>query len=407
MSNYVMLSMEYSKAKQYLKIINHNNRKSKVDYLKNDNEKKYGNNIEKSFSTLEELQEKRKKQAKPKQYRRNNENEICEFILGFSEEQFKKCSKEEVFNLSIKLMEQIKAKWGFEPMEISFHLDEGKGDKTNVHAHLVFYNFNFEKNKSVLRKLTKKDFREFQDSAGNQFKELDFQRGKSKEETMIEHQKPQEYKNYKELKKTIDKEIQELKNIRDEIIKAKQQEAKTKEEKQAIEQDLKTIRTKMEQLRKYAKSEAQQTIDKTDRTFFNHLNEEDLKTKIAKKIYNSLLVSVDLYELQEQKEKIQELEQVIEKIKIEHQKEILIAKQYIENGKRESIELRKTIQEQEKEIKSLENNLEGTRKRIKTYELYLKDNNYLEEKMKENKEKEQKTQIWRPFRISCQHPIVE
>lgn len=84
-------------------------------------------------------------------------------------------------------MKELQDKYGFTPIGVNLHLDEGyineKNEvKFNVHAHCVAFNYDFEKGKSVLRNLRKKDFQDMQTLAQDSFKKvgLDFVRGKEK-----------------------------------------------------------------------------------------------------------------------------------------------------------------------------------------------------------------------------------
>lgn len=56
---------------------------------------------------------------------------------------------------------EIKDKYGFEPLRYDFHLDEGHTDengvfKRNIHFHLQFYNYDFNKKLSPLKNIQKK-----------------------------------------------------------------------------------------------------------------------------------------------------------------------------------------------------------------------------------------------------------
>lgn len=87
-------------------------------------------------------------------------------------------------------MQEMKKTYGLEPVGFKFHLDEGhikNGLKRNVHAHVVFYNYDFEKGVSPWRSLKKKDFSTFQDIAAKAFERAGFERGLSKENTNKKH----------------------------------------------------------------------------------------------------------------------------------------------------------------------------------------------------------------------------
>ena len=59
--------------------------------------------------------------------------------------------------------------------------------KRNVHAHVVFYNYDFEKSVSPWRSLKKKDFSNFQNIAAKAFERAGFERGVSREHTSKKH----------------------------------------------------------------------------------------------------------------------------------------------------------------------------------------------------------------------------
>ena len=92
-----------------------------------------------------------------------------------------------------KFAKDMKQKYGFTPLQISLHCDEGHVEnevvKLNVHAHVTFFNYDFEKERSVLRNLHKQDFRDIQDLAQKSFQSvnLDFKRGVGKEITGKKH----------------------------------------------------------------------------------------------------------------------------------------------------------------------------------------------------------------------------
>jgi len=107
---------------------------------------------------------------------------------------------------------KMKKEFGLEPIGYKFHLDEGHikqfeayqnqqdrlakglvpaGEKLieksdlirNIHAHVLFYNFDFEKKISPWRKISKKQTSQMQDIAHECFKRAGFERGISKEIT--------------------------------------------------------------------------------------------------------------------------------------------------------------------------------------------------------------------------------
>ncbi len=77
----------------------------------------------------------------------------------------------------------------------NFHKPKNGNVKYNVHAHVIFLNYDFDKSKTVLRSLYKKDWANMQDVAQKSFNthNLDFIRGVPKEETKKEHLERNDY----------------------------------------------------------------------------------------------------------------------------------------------------------------------------------------------------------------------
>lgn len=238
--NLLSVNLKYYKAGEINRISDHNNRISKIDYLlekenilfnnvdviykhfndeTNINNKylfntgEYENQKDQineynlknknngdllKFETLNLLQRKRLIQAKNKSYTKKSENEIIEMVIALSEDQAK-----EYLNNGIDLTKgfdkfalNLQETYGFTPIGLSFHLDEGyvaahddiennikKGDvKYNIHAHLVVLNYDFDRERSVLRNMKKQDMRDLQDLCEKSFQSvnLDFKRGVSK-----------------------------------------------------------------------------------------------------------------------------------------------------------------------------------------------------------------------------------
>jgi len=129
---------------------------------------------------------------------RKDSNTYIDCAVAFSLDQWEKLERENdpevVKNIMSRMtrnfMAECRAQLGFEPISFEFHLDEGhkKNElKRNVHAHVQFYNFDFEKKKAPLRKMKKGDFSVFQDIAAKAFKNAGFERGISKEITKKRH----------------------------------------------------------------------------------------------------------------------------------------------------------------------------------------------------------------------------
>jgi hypothetical protein len=89
--------------------------------------------------------------------------------------------KDQIMACARTFSESLKSKHGFEPMSISLHLDEGyfhEGEFVpNVHMHINFFNFDFERLVQPQRTMKRHHFSELQDLAGAAFAPLGFERG--------------------------------------------------------------------------------------------------------------------------------------------------------------------------------------------------------------------------------------
>lgn len=98
---------------------------------------------------------------------------------------------------AMNLSGKIKKEFGLTPMGVHFHVDEGRTENgefiCNYHAHMTFFNFNFETLEQPLRKMKRNAFSKLQDFAGEAFAPLGFERGQSKEITGKKHLKKNEY----------------------------------------------------------------------------------------------------------------------------------------------------------------------------------------------------------------------
>tara|TARA_B100000519_G_scaffold13292_1_gene9981 strand:+ start:37492 stop:38481 length:990 start_codon:yes stop_codon:yes gene_type:complete len=168
---------------------------------------------------LEILCEKHKK-IMGKKVRADN-NILFEHVVCWSEQQYKKLEskfsparvKKAIITKLKSYAQTIKTQFGFEPLGIDLHLDEGwystsptepKAKKfiRNIHAHVMFFNFDFspEKLLAPLRHLMKKgtdnngqtlklnpNFEKIQNIAHEHFRSWGFSRGLSKNITGEDH----------------------------------------------------------------------------------------------------------------------------------------------------------------------------------------------------------------------------
>lgn len=194
---------------------NHNNRKNPPSYLLPQSEIKF-QNFGNDFKNFEELKTAHQEIQKQKGTGlQKKATLLTEGVLAFSQKQIEEIGDPKQLNDAIKnYMEDIKKVYGLEPIGFDFHADEGyKGEtdktKINYHAHLQFYNFDFEKEKAVMRNLKQKDFSHFQDIAEKHFKAFGFRRGEHKA-VKRKHLDAPEFKELQDELTATKKENQEL-----------------------------------------------------------------------------------------------------------------------------------------------------------------------------------------------------
>ncbi|WP_276755960.1 hypothetical protein [Pseudoalteromonas marina] len=143
---------------------------------------------------------------------RKDFNLLFEHIVVLSEHQYVRIekkygdvkAKQFLVNYLRKYAVQIKNEFGFEPLGIDLHLDEGRYEGgrfvRNIHAHVSFFNYDFKNKVAPLRHLMTKgknsksrtnqlnpNFEKMQDIVANTFEPLGFERGESKNVTGREH----------------------------------------------------------------------------------------------------------------------------------------------------------------------------------------------------------------------------
>ena len=149
---------------------------------------------------------------------RNDFNLLFEHIVILSEHRYIKIekkygeskAKQILVNHLRKYAAQIKNEFGFEPLGIDLHLDEGRYEGgrfvRNIHAHVSFFNYDFKNKVAPLRHLMTKgknsksrtnqlnpNFEKMQDIVANTFEPLGFKRGESKNVTGREHLKKEKF----------------------------------------------------------------------------------------------------------------------------------------------------------------------------------------------------------------------
>jgi len=168
-------------------------------------------NLTESFNEFYNEMESVYKKKKQHLYKENG-NHIVEQVVSLSNERAKEILNQKDGDKLLlehfkKLAEEVNKEYGFEPIHIDLHLDEGhishtKNEmgviessevKENIHAHIVYLNYDFLKQKTVLRNMKKQDFRDIQDLSAKVFKDLGFQRGEDKRNSNKTHLKTTAY----------------------------------------------------------------------------------------------------------------------------------------------------------------------------------------------------------------------
>ena len=177
--------------------------------------------LKNSFDTLENLRLEQLKNENRKDYQTKH---LIEFEVGISEEKAKEYLSNGIdINEGFKqYINDLKAKFGMNTLQMSIHKDEGYIDKDNVlhyniHAHFLVHNYQFETKKAILSNFRKKDYRQLQTLAQKSFNSvgLDFRRGLSKFQTKLKHQKRNDF--------ILNKQNQELKILQKDLLQKNQE----------------------------------------------------------------------------------------------------------------------------------------------------------------------------------------
>ncbi|WP_419774465.1 hypothetical protein [Halarcobacter sp.] len=456
MKDFISVNAKYYKSSNIEKCSNHNTRASEVDYLLDDKNIKYENTsklyandsgaakvsldendsklggkgtysdnlktfvskkdeairnsklMQKQFYYLQ--QQKKEILSKKYNYKENeNENTLIEMSLNLSEEKaLEYMEKGLKFDEAInQFMKDIKSKYGLTPLKFDGHFDEGyvKDGKTflNIHYHCVFFNFDFKKERSVLRRMKKKDWSKIQDIAQDSFNkhDFDFRRGIDKKITKKEHKerldfiitkKEEEIKNQEKSLKALKNDVEKHSNLATSMKFTSQKlkidnktllnEVKTKEEEvKKLDNELKIKNLELEELDEFR----EELKDFTKDFIKNHTKKIDNKyiIKNINNFYNSLkneffeFSSINIIN-----EKIEELQLNLKKAK---NKNISLVEE--NNNLNKDLEKVDLFQTKIDELISIKNDLED-----ENYELmqFIKQNNLYEkyEKFREIEQKE-------------------
>jgi hypothetical protein len=217
MKKFVSVNAKYFKNSNAAGELGHVNRlfKDNVNAFSEYSKDNFGSS-DNLLNEYKKIHEKRNSVGKKAQ---KNANTYVDSVMSFSLDQWEYLEKKygsEKLQKAMKIMmqnymEDMKKTYGFEPVGFNFHMDEGHNKnelKRNVHAHVVFYNYDFETKTSPLRKLKKNDFSVWQDMCEKHMKKAGFIRGLNKELTKNEHVEKHEF---------VDRKLQEKQDKLDDI----------------------------------------------------------------------------------------------------------------------------------------------------------------------------------------------
>ena len=433
MRNYISVNAKHYKKKEINRISEHNFRLQKIGYLlpqehikyenvniiyANNITNKYENNLTKlgeysqNLSSIYNkkqldnilksqyqllLKTKEDIQYKNKSYAKSNESTLVEMVVALSEEQAKAYLKDGK-DLAIgfdRLALNLQKKHGFTPLQTSIHLDEGYIDengivKNNIHAHLSFVNFNFDKEKVCLRNLKKQDYKDLQDLAADSFQEVGFNfvRGTDKEISSAEHLEKNDHvikKQNEEIKQQIS-ELNQLKNDYKDILKKLE---KGSEEYNKIFQEIGKLQQEEKQLRQIKKEiENIKSFKDQSKIELVELFKNNIKDS---KVLDSKTFINDIYKLIHKNNNVnfKEVEEKDEQIKkLEDQNSILLDKLNEERSKNKVLEQdkgqnlaqnQKALQIMDKQQKTIlrqnRTNTRRTNQRNKYFQKLMRDNN--------------------------------
>jgi len=240
MSKFVSCNAKYYKQSQVKGLSGHHTREFENDanVLPEFTPYNFTTKLNPSFNELERKMVEVKRAAGKKSSNlefRKNANVLVDNVLIFSREQVRFLMQKDPQNLRANMQKcgtalaaKIQREFGLTPMDIHWHFDEGHFDESgnfrpNYHAHMTFFNFDFQSLEQPLRKMKRSDFSKIQDFAAEAFKELGFERGVKKSITGKEHKEKAEFLSDKlsaveAQKREIESEIQSLQKEKEDLV---------------------------------------------------------------------------------------------------------------------------------------------------------------------------------------------
>lgn len=257
------------------------------------------NNRSYTFKHLSECEQEHQEAIGKKP--RSDFRKVYEHVVAFSEDRFIELERQfgeeaakEMLLEHLKLYAlEIQNEFGFEPLRVDLHLDEGfVNERTgqfhrNVHCHIHFYNYDFVKKFSPLKGIMKKvkcpetgklesnpATAKFQDIAAATFKKLGFTRGLKKDKTKKSHLSRDQYI------------AQQQKEKEQEIAKI---DISLKERKAEIEDQAQFYRDLFKKQRQEIRDERSKY-----ETDLSKLDKEQEQQKRAEQHFNEVLVMMNL-----------------------------------------------------------------------------------------------------------------
>lgn len=249
-------------------------------------------NVNLTFSNFEELENKRQNYLKSKNKDDYMQKHLLEFVVSLSYDKVKEYleNNQDIDKGFIEYAKDLKAKYGLETLNLDIHKDEffeENGEKRyNYHAHILAYNYDFNKNLAFASNLRKSDYRNLQTLAQDSFQKvnLDFKRGVSKFVTKKEHLNRNDYikqekqKQLKSLFVDISTQKKELKKIYSEINKQKNEVKQQRDLYQKVDLEYQTFNEQYLQLQSLEKQKRQEYKD-----LENSINSKKLEVENVEK----------------------------------------------------------------------------------------------------------------------------
>lgn len=231
MKNYISVHYENFKSKDEIK---HNMRKQKEPEHLLKKEYRMQNVIDEKteMKYIEALEEA--KRRSPKSFQKKSKPNV-DMVMSWSwdkvKENINKYGIEKYNKLIMERVEEfgkrIEKEYGLKYISANLHNDEGKvidnEVRLNQHCHITFLDFDFKKNRRVLRTLHRTDLKKWQQIAEDCFNDLGFIQGKNEDK-----KKHIEAKEYGKLKERLSEDIDKFENEIDNMTLEELQEMKLK-----------------------------------------------------------------------------------------------------------------------------------------------------------------------------------